>query len=495
MTQAPTRKLLILLALAAAVLAPNTADAFCGFYVSGGGADAFNNATQVVLMRDGTRTTLSMQNNYEGPLAEFAMVVPVPVVLMVDDVKTLDKSLFDKIDQLSAPRLVEYWEDDPCHRPEDDNNGSGDYGNNGGGNNGDVVVEAEFKVGEYEISILSASDSGALSGWLESNDYNIPDRAEAHLQPYIDAGQYFFVAKVIASEVRYEDGRAVLSPLRFSYNSEEFSLPIRLGLISAEDEQDLIVQILARDQRYEAANYDNVTIPTNIDVRDGVRHEFGAFYNALFTRTLEENPGAVVTEYAWSATQCDPCPLSGVLEPGDLASLGADLLQPGASLDNSWVLTRLHARYAADSVGEDIVLRAAEPIAGGREFTVRYDPSDGRGESGPELGSFPNRYNAFQGRYAIRNLWEGPVACEVARYGQWVGNPDPNAREEPTLASSPNTSGEDFRTQQAELETYLAGPIPDRDSAKGTGGCAVAGPTTFAPLAVLGLFLLRLRRG
>jgi hypothetical protein len=35
----------------------------------------------VVLMRDGTRTVLSMQNNYQGPPQDFAMVVPVPVVL------------------------------------------------------------------------------------------------------------------------------------------------------------------------------------------------------------------------------------------------------------------------------------------------------------------------------------------------------------------------------------------------------------------------------
>ena len=37
-----------------------------------------------VLMRAGTRTALSMQNNYEGPPEDFALVVPVPVVLEVD---------------------------------------------------------------------------------------------------------------------------------------------------------------------------------------------------------------------------------------------------------------------------------------------------------------------------------------------------------------------------------------------------------------------------
>ena len=36
----------------------------------------FNDAT-IVLMRSGTRTVLSMQNNYKGPPTDFAMAVPV----------------------------------------------------------------------------------------------------------------------------------------------------------------------------------------------------------------------------------------------------------------------------------------------------------------------------------------------------------------------------------------------------------------------------------
>ena len=97
-----------------ALAAPSPASAFCGFYVSGADAKLYNNATQVVLMREGQRTVLSMQNNYQGPPRDFALVVPVPVVLQQGDVRTLPRALFDRIDQLAAPRLVEYWEQDPC---------------------------------------------------------------------------------------------------------------------------------------------------------------------------------------------------------------------------------------------------------------------------------------------------------------------------------------------------------------------------------------------
>ena len=97
----------------------SAAHAFCGFYVSGSGEKMFNDATQVVLMREGTRTVLSMQNDYKGPLEDFAMVVPVPVVLHERDVKTLAEGRCSTTSTRSgSPRLVEYWEQDPCPAPE-----------------------------------------------------------------------------------------------------------------------------------------------------------------------------------------------------------------------------------------------------------------------------------------------------------------------------------------------------------------------------------------
>src|SRR5437762_13981788 len=109
----PRQALLAAALLVASISIAERADAFCGFYVGGADAKLFNNATQVVLMRDGTRTVLSMQNNYQGPPKDFAMIVPVPVVLQKENVKTLPKDLFSRIDQLDAPRLVEDWEQDP----------------------------------------------------------------------------------------------------------------------------------------------------------------------------------------------------------------------------------------------------------------------------------------------------------------------------------------------------------------------------------------------
>ena len=164
--------LALIVSVASVGLSVSTAHAFCGFYVAGGESSLFNDATQVVMMRHGQRTVLSMQNNYQGPPENFAMVVPVPVVLQQENVKTLNASLFAKIDNLSAPRLVEYWEMDPCmpsyYDDYDDVDGavSEDAGDPSAGGGGGVQVEAEFTVGEYDIVILSTDDATALESEL-----------------------------------------------------------------------------------------------------------------------------------------------------------------------------------------------------------------------------------------------------------------------------------------------------------------------------------------
>jgi hypothetical protein len=519
--------------------APICAEAFCGFYVSGATNDIYNNATQVVMMREGTRTVLSMQNNYEGPPEDFAMVIPVPVVLQQNNVKTLDPAVFDRVDQMAAPRLVEYWEEDPCQAigtadfsvsPASGAFGTGERGGASADGNS-VVVEAQFKVEEYEIVILSAKDSGGLDAWLRAHHYNIPAGAEPVLRPYVEAGTKFFVAKVDVTKVKFDGNRALLSPLRFYYDTPDFTLPVRLGLLNSRGHQDVIVHILARNQRYQVANYRNTTIPTNLMVDNDVRDQFGEFYAALFDETVAQNPGAVVTEYSWNARTCDPCP-GPRLTSQDFMSLGADVAFPPAvavptsgrftrrrttvtggldkqtverrlrspsirycydrevrrdpdlrgrvktkftiskagrvkdlqirknfktpavaqcmerqlrrirypisaaptrvshtftiapgpavrrsSVPRDFVLTRLHARYTKETLGEDLVFEAADPLFGGRGTPNKMGELSEKGGT----TSSDVRTNQFQGRYVILHPWEGALECQEPSRGLWDG--------------------------------------------------------------------------
>jgi hypothetical protein len=510
------RQLMISIGVAAAAVsaAPSASSAFCGFYVSGADAKLFNNATQVVLMRNATRTVLSMQNNYQGPPEDFALVVPVPVVLQKENVKTLPREIFDRVDQLAAPRLVEYWEQDPCEqrRYKEDAVKSAEppmpapTTTSSPGALG-VTIEAKFTVGEYQILILSAKDSTGLDTWLRQEKYKIPEGAAPYLKPYVEAGSKFFVAKVDVEKVKFENGQAMLSPLRFYYDSNEFALPIRLGMINSAGTQDLIVTILSPGQRYEVANYKNVTIPTNLDVKEAARERFGEFYAALFDRTLEKNPGSIVTEYAWDAGSCDPCP-TPALDQNELATLGADILDgppmkiatvsgkpprdavdelladkslgptrpvpPPPSMYQSFVLTRLHARYTKDGVKEDLVFKTANAIAGGREWRN----AEGKLEEGSIDGGGMNN---FQARYAIRHEWTGPIACASPIRGVW-GGPPAGSQQTPTgpkaatdLAFVPRGKTDlAMIVRQDVPEIGLKAGVAEPDAPAGAGGTGTA---------------------
>src|SRR5262249_30259 len=127
------------------------------------------------------------------------------------------------------------------------------------------------------------------------------------------------------------------------------------------------------------------------------------------------NPGAVVTEYAWTASRnyhCDPCPELDVTT-ADMADLGGDVV--GKGIADHFVMTRLHARYGKQSMKDDLRFKEAKPVAGGRE---QYS------KSGIEYGANPSNENFFQARYAVRHWWTGPIRCKNPQRGVWGGPPD-----------------------------------------------------------------------
>src|SRR3954462_6165178 len=103
-----------LLVLALAGLVPLAAHAFCGFYVAKADTKLFNKASQVVLVRDEEKTVMTMANDFEGDPKEFAVVIPGPTFLEKSQIHVGDKALIDRLDAYSAPRLVEYFDEDPC---------------------------------------------------------------------------------------------------------------------------------------------------------------------------------------------------------------------------------------------------------------------------------------------------------------------------------------------------------------------------------------------
>ena len=251
-----------------AITVTGGAVAFCGFYVAKADTKLFNKASKVAIMRDNDRTVITMANDYQGDLKEFAMVIPVPVVLEEGQIHVTQNAILDHLDAYTAPRLVEYFDEDPCVQYEYERMAQTagpvmefDDGAVKKKDSFGVTIEAEYTVGEYDIQILSADQSDGLAGWLVQNGYKLPDGAEATLESYIKQNTKFFVAKVNLEE-QAETGLKYLRPLQIAFESPKFMLPIRLGTVNADGKQELFVFTLTRSGRVETTNYRTAKLPT-----------------------------------------------------------------------------------------------------------------------------------------------------------------------------------------------------------------------------------------
>ncbi|MCE9499854.1 MAG: DUF2330 domain-containing protein [Leptospira sp.] len=311
----PWKKIVILsvIALLIASTSPEVR-AFCGFYVAKADAKLFNKSSQVVLARIDDKTVLTMANDYEGDLKEFAIVVPVPTVLEKDQIHVGEKSVIERIDTFTSPRLVEYFDENPCaiqydyeRKSDSVKSAESPSGNFRKKNGHGVTIEAQYTVGEYDILILSAKESGGLESWLTDNGYKIPKGASAVLAVYIKQNMKFFVAKVNLKE-QSKTGFSYLRPIQMAFESPKFMLPIRLGMVNANGSQDLFIYALTTKGRIETTNYRTVKIPSNVEIPVYVKENFSEFYKGMFSSQLKkEDLRVVFLEHAWDMSWCDPC--------------------------------------------------------------------------------------------------------------------------------------------------------------------------------------------
>jgi len=386
---------IVLLAAAAVAATTGAAFAFCGFYVAKADTKLFNQASQVVLVRDGDRTVLTMSNDFKGDPQEFAIVIPVPTFIQREQIHVADKALLDHLDAYSSPRLVENFDENPCERrlyalaPQSVAEGVAGGAAADRAKSLGVTIEAQYTVGEYDILILSAKESSGLETWLVENGYRIPPGASRVLGSYLKQGMRFFVAKVNLKE-QSKLGFSYLRPIQVAYESAKFMLPIRLGMVNAAGPQELFIYALTRQGRVETTNYRTVRLPSDTEVPLFVKNDFGTFYKAMFGEQVKrQDMRTVFLEYAWDMSWCDPC-AADPLTAEELRQLGVfwiegrnprpDYMQGAQNV----FLSRLHVRYDAAHFPEDLVFQETA-----------------------------DRQN-FQGRYILRHPWQGKDKCDDA---------------------------------------------------------------------------------
>src|SRR5882724_12058496 len=105
---------ILVTAMLIVALAAPTVLAFCGFYVAKADTKLFNQASQVVLVRHENKTVITMASDFKGDPKEFAVVVPVPTLLEKGQIHVGERATIEHLDAYTAPRLVEYFDENPC---------------------------------------------------------------------------------------------------------------------------------------------------------------------------------------------------------------------------------------------------------------------------------------------------------------------------------------------------------------------------------------------
>lgn len=378
--------------------------AFCGFYVSKADGTLKNKTSQVIMVRDGNKNVITMYNDFKGKFKDFAMVVPVPVVLEKKDIKVVPQQIFTTLNDYSKPRLVEYYDENPCERNRNEASfdsflsgkvaGVSVQSSRSAEKKLGVKIEAQYVVGEYDIMILSANQSSGLKTWLDENGYKIPAGADEVLEPYIKSNLKFFVVKVNEKELKKLNNN-FLRPIQISFTSPKFMLPIRLGMANADGDQDMIIYAFTKKGRIECTNYRTVSLPTGNEIPVFVKNNFGNFYSNMFQHQWDkEGKSVAMLEYAWDVSpknfvKCDPC-VATAPSPQDLVQSGVWWLKNYSEdeeedYSSDVYFTRLHVRYNRKYFPQDLVFQVT-----------------------------PNKEN-YQARYVVRHPAQGNFDCEAGK--------------------------------------------------------------------------------
>lgn len=444
------------LAVLAGLLASSQAQALPGFIAGKGESPRHNNATQVVLMKKGDATVVTIWADYEGPLDNFAVVFPVPADVKLRDVKTLKRDAVDHLDEITSPRFHEYWEMDACAPGEAKQEWQRDLSVKAGADSflgagmpdlGSTTkqaaelrldVKAHFKQGEYKFSLVASPKK--VASLLTRKGLRMPRGVKASLGQYAQQGMKFLVAQVNADKVELAGSRrALLSPIRFA-TKLPYTITSTLGQANSPGHQELVVYVLHPTERFEVNGFSNAYPPTNITVDTSIKERLGDFYAGMHDALLAKQPNTFLVEYAWPTDKhCgEPCPNEPMMIH-ELLTLGGDQFEKSVSRHdknpkppaltpeeeamykdadpdtrkqmkkqrhevmsrrallarNRYIITRLHHRYSADGLNSDVKVRPAGHVAGGIAL-----PEGPEGEAAQVVGSaeeskYQVRFNAF----------------------------------------------------------------------------------------------------
>ncbi|MFG2131625.1 DUF2330 domain-containing protein [Streptomyces sp. NPDC048751] len=174
------RVLAVVLALFALQLGSLVAPAYacgCGALVPGARQQVFVGREVSVVRWDGLQEQIVMRLSVTGDADRAAWIMPVPRRATV---KLGDPALFDELAAATAPTertRYHFWpQDGDWPLTTGDGAGARPPGRGVGAARPEVGVVGRQRLGPFDVARLTATDPGALDGWLRTNGFAFPPR-------------------------------------------------------------------------------------------------------------------------------------------------------------------------------------------------------------------------------------------------------------------------------------------------------------------------------
>ncbi|MFI6014022.1 DUF2330 domain-containing protein [Streptomyces sp. NPDC051243] len=225
----------------------------CGAMVPDGARQVTVGREESVVRWDGRREQIVMRLTVHGDAERVAWIMPVPRRATV---RLGDPALFDELHDVTAPLHRErrhFW-------PRDDDWPllTGDASSErrrprppwaAAGPPVDVV--GRQRLGPFDVARLTATDPGALDGWLDSNGFALPPALDGALRPYVQK-RWEYVTVKLTPQTTGTPLTGTLDPLHLTFRTDEPVYPMRLSRL-ADTPQSLGLYGLA-EHRMEPAS-------------------------------------------------------------------------------------------------------------------------------------------------------------------------------------------------------------------------------------------------
>lgn len=248
------------------------------------------NAEQIIFRQDGDQVVALVRIQYQGPAEEFSWVVPVPGI---PDVTTSSELLFTAIDNQTRPQFRVQYEGEGC-RPffDIETFQFAAPAADGAAGGGEVLILEERAVGPFDLQVVRSDDPAAMAKWLADNNYDLTERGEELIAPYVEEGMNF-----VALRLQKDKDVGDLVPLKMVYTTDRPMVPIRLTAVAAEPDMGIIVWLVG-PARAIPTNFPHVVV--NYAKLNWLRG-FGLYneYQALVTEAMNEAGGlGFATDFA-----------------------------------------------------------------------------------------------------------------------------------------------------------------------------------------------------